>query len=128
MPAAFGVFSLILAASGVAIGAAGVKDAAEGQAIGGAIGIAISMVVFYGAYLLARTSRRTRSAVASDNSARVRQARDLRYFAWYVLVGLAIVIVLPVSGLLKVIIMVMLVGGTVVAMAARADPPRRGRK
>lgn len=119
---------MILAASGVAIGAAGVKDAAEGQAIGGAIGIAISMVVFYGAYLLARTSRRTRSAVASDNSARVRQARDLRYFAWYVLVGLAIVIVLPVSGLLKVIIMVMLVGGTVVAMAARADPPRRGRK
>jgi hypothetical protein len=100
----------------------------EGHSAGGAIGITIAIAVFYGAYLFARTWRRARRAGASDNKARLRQARDLRFFAWYILIGIALAVVLPVSGLVKVIIVVMLVGGTVVAMAARTDPPRGGRK
>jgi hypothetical protein len=125
--AVFALFSLILAACAVALGWAGVKDAVDGDAVGGAIGIAIGATVLYGAYLFARTAWRARRAMG-DNDTRLRQSRDLRFFACYIGVGLAVALVLPVAGLVKVILVVMFVGGTVVAMAARVDPPRRSKR
>jgi Flp pilus assembly protein TadB len=86
------------------------------------------MTVLYGAYLFARTWWRARGDAVSDSEARRRQSRDGHFFALYILIGLAVAVVLPIAGIVKVILVVMFVGGTVVAMAARVDPPRRGRR
>jgi hypothetical protein len=131
--AVFGLFSLILAGCGVAIAAAGIKAATDGHgAAPGSILIVIGVVVLYPAYFFARTAWGARRAAGSETSVRQRHASVLRFFFLYVLAGIALAFVLPVSGLAKVTLIVMVVAGAGVGMAARVDPERpqvkRGRR
>lgn len=98
MAAALALISFVLAMCGVALGVSGVIDAVDGKLAGGAILMIIALAVFYGTYLFGRTSRKARRDALSDGAARLRQARELRFFAGYIVVGIAGVAVLPLPG------------------------------
>jgi dolichol kinase len=125
MAAVFALVSLILAACGVALTWSGIKVALDEQAVAAAIGISIGVFVFYGSYLFARTARRTRKASVSDPNARGRQSRSLRFSFWYALTVIVASLLIPMPGIARAAIVVMAIGGTVVAMAAREDGLRR---
>jgi hypothetical protein len=121
----FALVSLILAACGFALAWSGVKVALDGQAVEAAIGISIGVFVSYGSYLFGRTAWRSHKASTSDTPARARQSRSLRFFFWYALTIIAASLLIPMPGIARVAIGVMVIGGTVVAMAAREDGLRR---
>ena len=124
MAAVFALVSLILAACSVALAWSGVTVALEGQAVAAAIGVSIGLFVLYGSYLFARTAWRTRKA-SDDPAARGRQSRSLRFFSGYALTLIVASLLIPVSGIARVALAVMVIGGSVVAMAAREDGLRR---
>ena len=125
MSAVFGLFSLILAGCGVAIAAAGIKAATDNHgAAGGSILITIGVAVLYPAYFFARAAWRARRAAGFESSVRQRHASVLRFFVLYILAGIVLALVLPVSGLAKVTLIVMVVAGAGVGMAARIDRQR----
>lgn len=121
MAAVFALVSLILAGCAVALAWAGVKVAVDGQVAAAAIALSIGVFVSYGSYLFARTTRRTRKAAASDPSARTRQSRILRFSFWYAATIIVAAFLIPMPGTARAALVVMAIGGTVVAMSARAD-------
>jgi hypothetical protein len=123
--AVFALVSLIFAACGAALAASGVKVALEGQGVAAAIAIGIGVFVCYGSYLFARTAWRTHKASGSGPEARGRQSRSLRFSLWYVLGVIAASLLIPMPGIARLALGVMVIGGTVVAMAAREDGLRR---
>jgi type IV secretory pathway TrbD component len=126
MPAIFAFFSLILAACGVAIAAAGIKAATDDHSVaGGSILITLGIVALYPAYLFARTAWRTRNTSVTDSATRARRTGVLHFFFWYVLAGFVVVLLLPISGVAKVTLTIIVVAGSVAGMAARSDPQRR---
>jgi dolichol kinase len=125
MAAVFALVSLIFTAFGVAFAWSGAKLALDGQAVAGTIGISVGVFVFYGGYLFGRTAWRTRNASAGDPAVRDRQSRSLRFYLWYSLTIIAASLLLPMPGIARVALGVMVIGGTVIAMAAREDGVRR---
>jgi len=123
--AVFALVSLIFAAFAAAFAWSGVKVALDGQAVAAVIAISVGVFVFYGSYLFARTAWRTHKTSASDPAIRDRQSRSLRFYLWYSLTIIVASLLIPMPGIARVALGAMMVGGTVIAMAAREDGLRR---
>jgi hypothetical protein len=125
MTVVFGLVSSIFVFCAVAIAGSGIEVLTDGDAVGGAVGIAIGVLVLYPAYLFARTSWRARRSVAADPAVSRRNAREWRFSRAFVLVAAAFAVASPVPGLVKVVAVATAVMGGVAALAFRVDAPRR---
>jgi hypothetical protein len=121
------LFSALLVTCGLALFGLGIGMSVESELGAGLLSVFVGLLTLYGGYLFGRASWRTRSAVRKAQltvSEVQAQRRKLKAGVALGVVSAASAMFVPAPGAFKVILVVTVVFGVFVALAARVEPTK----